>query len=216
MTFIKYCPNVFLIKSDTELKKGDFVEVETKYGKEIECEIFNLIAQKSGVWFYSYVRADGMNKQTYAQKKADKYAEWAQKREDNSNKYYEASREGADFLVLAEPIKVGHHSEKRHRALYARNWARMGKSVQEQEAAQQHKNKAEYWESQTGKIDLSMPESVEYFEVKLEQALARQQGLKDGSIKRDHGYSLPYASKDVKELTKKLEIAKKLWSIKND
>jgi len=212
MTFIKYCPNVFVIKSDSELKKGDFVEVETKYSKKVLCEIFNLITQKKGVWFYSYVRADGLNRQTYAQNKADKYIEWAQKREDNSNKFYQASKEGADFLSLAEPIKIGHHSEKRHKALLDRNWARMGKSVQEQEAAQQHKNKAEYWESQTGKIDLSMPESVEYFEVKLKQALVRQQGLKDGSIKRDHGYSLPYASKDVKDLTRKLEIAKNLWS----
>ena len=52
---------------------------------------------------------------------------------------------------------------------------------------------------------------VDYFTYKLEQAEARQKGLKDGSIPRDHGYSLAYATKDVKELKSKLEKARKLW-----
>jgi hypothetical protein len=39
-----------------------------------------------------------------------------------------------------------------------------------------------------------------------------QKGLKDGTIKRDHSYSLAYASKKVKDLKGKVEIAKKLWA----
>jgi len=35
--------------------------------------------------------------------------------------------------------------------------------------------------------------------------------LKDGSIAREHSYSLTYANKEVKELKKKVEIAKVLW-----
>lgn len=38
------------------------------------------------------------------------------------------------------------------------------------------------------------------------------QGLKDGSIKRDHSYSLTYAGKRVKDLKSKYETAVKLWS----
>ena len=57
-----------------------------------------------------------------------------------------------------------------------------------------------------------MPESVEYFTAQLEKAKARQQGLKNGTIKREHSYSLTYATKAVKDLTAKLEIAQKLWA----
>ena len=56
-----------------------------------------------------------------------------------------------------------------------------------------------------------MPCSVEYFEYKLEKAIEYHSGLKDGTIEKSHSYSLAYASKDVKELKKKLEIAKLLW-----
>jgi hypothetical protein len=57
-----------------------------------------------------------------------------------------------------------------------------------------------------------MPESVEYFEFKLEEALKTQQGLKDGSIPRSHSFSLPYATKEVKTMKGNLELAKKLWA----
>lgn len=121
------------------------------------------------------------------------------------------SQEGKDFLSLAEPIKVGHHSEKRHRALIDKNWNRMGNCVAERKKAEGYRNKTEYWEKQAGKIDLSMPESLEYFQHELEKAKEYHAGLKDGSIPRQHSYSLTYANKNVKELSKKLETAKKLW-----
>ena len=56
-----------------------------------------------------------------------------------------------------------------------------------------------------------MPESVDYYEHKLEKAKEYQKCLKDGTIAKEHSYSLPYATKEVKELTKKIEIAKVLW-----
>ena len=57
-----------------------------------------------------------------------------------------------------------------------------------------------------------MPESLEYFAAQLEKAKARQKGLKDGTIRREHSYSLTYATKAVKDITQKLEIAQKLWA----
>lgn len=56
-----------------------------------------------------------------------------------------------------------------------------------------------------------MPESIDYFSDRLEKAVAYHEGLKDGSIEREHSYSLTYANKEVKELKKKVEIAKLLW-----
>ena len=141
--------------------------------------------------------------QTYAQRKADRYNNSAANHTAKSGQYLEASSEGKEFLSLGEPIKVGHHSEKRHRALLERNWNRMEKSFESAEKAQAAEQKAEYWENKAEEITLAMPESIEYFSNRLEKATAYHEGLKNGSIVRAHSYSLTYASKEVKELKKK-------------
>lgn len=211
-TYEKYQPNVFLAKCSEMHEKGETITVTTKYGKENECIVFNLIGRKDGFFLYSIVRADGLNVQEWAKKKAERYQAWANSREKKADQYYAASQEGRDFLALAEPIKIGHHSEKRHRALIDRNYNRMAKSVENSKVAEQHESKAEYWASRANDINLSMPESVEYFEYKLEEAKMKHEGLKNGSIQRSHSFSLTYAKKEVNELTKKLELAKKLWN----
>lgn len=212
-TYAKYQPNVFLAKCTEKHEKGDIIEVTTKYGKENECEVHNLILEgKDGFYYYSITRADGFNIQERAKAKAERYARWANAAEKKSEKYHEASNEGRDFLSLGEPIKVGHHSEKRHRALIDRNWARIGKSVEFSDKAAEHEGKAEYWESRANDINASMPESIEYFEYKLEKAKEYHEGLKSGKYQKEHSYSLTYAKKEVNELTKKYELAKKLWA----
>lgn len=42
-TYSKYVPNVFLAKCSEKHEKGEVIEVTTKYGKENECIVFNLI-----------------------------------------------------------------------------------------------------------------------------------------------------------------------------
>lgn len=211
-TYAKYTANVFVAKCEEMHEKGSIIIVETKYGKEHECIVFNLVARgKDGSFYYSIVRADGYNVQERAKAKAERYQQRAQSAENKSTAYYEASQEGRDFLSLGEPIKVGHHSEKRHRALIDRNWARMGKSVEQQEKAEQHESKAEYWERKANDINLSMPESVEYYEYKFEEAKEKHEGLKSGKYPREHSYSLTYAKKAVNEAEKNLATAKKLW-----
>lgn len=206
--FKKYCPNVWVAECEKEYEKGEVIELETKYGKIVECEVYNLIAKNSDKYFYSIVRLED---KTYAQRKAEHYNNSAANHMMKSESYYNASQEGKEFLSLGEPIKVGHHSEKRHRALIDRNWNRMGKSVEFAEKSKEAERKAEYWENKANEITLAMPESIEYFSEKLEKAIAYHKGLKDGSIEREHAYSLTYANKKVKELKKKVEIAKLLW-----
>ena len=210
-TYAKYCPNVFVAKCTEQHERGEVIPVTTKYGKENDSIVFNLVAQKDGFFYYSIVRADGFNVQERAKAKAERLQGWANNAEKRSTQYYEASNEGRDFLALGEPIKVGHHSEKRHRALIERNWNRMGKSVEESKKAAEYESRAEYWESKANTIDLSMPESIDYFEYKLEQAKAKHEGLKNGTIPRDHSLSLTYANKEVKELEDKVKTAAKLW-----
>lgn len=210
-TYAKYIPNVWLAKCQDPHQKGDIIQVANKYGKEADCEVHNLIAHNCNGYFYSITRCDGLNRQTYAERKAEKYNAWARAAQIKSMAWFKKADEGRDFLSLGEPIKIGHHSEKRHRALIERNHNRMGNSVAETERAKQHELKANYWESRTNDIDLSMPESVEYFEYKLALAEQHQAGLKNGSIPREHSFSLPYATKAVKELKAKVETAQKLW-----
>jgi hypothetical protein len=212
-TYAKYCPNVWLAKCPRQYEKGEIIPVTTQYGKENDSIVFNLVlVGKDGFFYYSIVRADGYNVQERAKAKAERYNKWAASAEKKSTQYYEASNEGRDFLSLGEPIKVGHHSEKRHRALIDRNWERMGKSVAESEKAEQHESKAEYWASKANDINLSMPESIEYFEYKVEQAKEKHEGLKNGTIPRSHSFSLTYAKKDLNEAEKNLQTAKKLWA----
>jgi hypothetical protein len=143
-TFAKYCPNVWLAKCEQEHTKGEIIQVANKYGQQRDCEVHNLVVKNSTGYYYSVTRCDGTNRQTYAEKKAAKYQAWAESQRAKSDEWAAKSMEGRDFLSLGEPIKVGHHSESRHRALIDRNHQRMGKSIEAEEAAKNHSHKAAY------------------------------------------------------------------------
>jgi len=115
-------------------------------------------------------------------------------------------------LALGEPIKIGHHSEHRHRALIERNHNRMHNAVALSKKAESHESKAEYWAKKANDINLSMPESLEYYEYKLIAAVEKHEGLKNGTIPRSHSFSLTYAKKERNEIEDKIRLAKKLWA----
>lgn len=209
--YFKYCANVFLAKCEDAYDKGDTIDVVTSYGKINECIVFNLIAEKAGFYYYSIIRADGFNAQKQAKAKIDKLEGYAAKAERRSAEWHKKSHEGGEFLTLGEPIKVGHHSEKRHRALIDRNWNRIGNAVAESEKAKYHLDKAKYWESRTEVINLSMPESIEYYQFKLQEAKKCHADLKGGIVEKTHSMSLQYAKKAVNDLEKKYDLAHKLW-----
>ncbi|MDY5421645.1 DUF3560 domain-containing protein [Actinobacillus porcinus] len=211
-SYAKFAPNVYVAKCPEAHAKGDCIILTSKYGNETEVEIYNLVKQQDGFFFYSFVRCDGLNSQTRAAMKAERYQGYAHNAMIRSEKYCEAANEGREFLRLAEPIKIGHHSEKRHRALIERNACRMDKAVGEMRKAESYSSKIAYWESMADKIDLSMPESVEFFEFKLAQAKEKHQELKTHPEKRAHAYSLTYAKKDVNEFEKKVKLARLLWA----
>ena len=87
----------------------------------------------------------------------------------------------------------------------------MSKSVEESKKAEEHQSKADYWKSKANVINLSMPESIEFYEYKVEETKMQHEGLKNGTIERSHSFSLTYAKKAVNEAVKNLETAKKLW-----
>lgn len=210
-TYHKLCPNVFLAKCDAKHEKGETILVTTKYGKENKSIVFNLIFERDGSYYYSIVRADGFNVQEWAKRRAERRREWAASAERKSDEYYKASNKDADFLSLGEPIKIGHHSERRHRKAIDDAWNNMGKSVEFEEKAKEHERAARYWDEKADVINLSMPESIDYYEHKLEEAKEYHAGLKSGKYPREHSYSLTYAKKAVNEAQKNFDLAKKLW-----
>lgn len=210
-TYHKFCPNVFLAKCDEKHEKGEVIEVTTKYGKENESIVFNLIFEKDGFYYYSIVRADGFNVQEWARQRAERRREWAASAERKSKEYFDKSNKDRDFLSLGEPIKVGHHSERRHRKAIEDAWNNTGKAVAYLDKAQEHENKAAYWDAKAETINLSMPESIDFYEHKLEVTKEYHEGVKSGKYPREHVYTLTYAKKAVNEAQKNYELAKKLW-----
>jgi len=212
-SYRKYCPNVYVAQCTEKHEKGEVITVTTKYGQEHECEVWNYLGiTRDGLYAYSITRCDGMNSQERAKRRLERLQGAALNAQKRSDAYWEKSNEGKDFLALAEPIKIGHHSEKRHRALIERNHKRIGNAIKEMDKVSEYQDRQAYWADKMNKIDLSMPESVEYFEFELERAKMQHEGLKNGTFEKQHSYSLTYAKKEVNEMTKKLEIAKKLWA----
>lgn len=211
--YYKFAPNCWILKSNnSQYQKGDIVEIPNKYGDIKKHIIFkNINPNNKEFFYYSIIRRDGETSQTIAEKKVEKLAGYQANATKRANNYYEASQEGQDFLSLAEPIKIGHHSESKHRNLIDRNWSRMTKSIEEQKKAKSYDSRIEYWNKKTTKIDLSMPESLEYFQYMLERKIKFHADLKIGKEKKEHSFSLTYAKKQVNEYTKLLELAKKLW-----
>lgn len=210
-TYAKFCPNVFVAKCEEKYDKGDEIIVTTKYWKENACIIYNLLKEDDAHYYYSIVRADWFNSQERAKRKAEKLSWYAENAEKRSDIYYKKSNKDRDFLSLAEPVKIWHHSEWRHRKAIDDAWKNMGKSVEESEKAEKYVSRAEYWEAMANKIDLSMPESIDYFKYELEKATEYHSWIKNWTIKKEHSYSMTYAKKKINELTKKVALAEKLW-----
>ncbi len=208
-TFVKYCPNVWVAKTEKEYQKGDIINLTTKYGKDVECEVHNKVFEKDGVFYYSIQRTDEFN---YAEKRAAKLLSYASNAEKKANQYYEASNKDKDFLVLGEPIKIGHHSEKRHRKIIEQAHNNFGKYVELSDKAEKYEDRAAYWEEKAKNITLANPESLEYFEYKLEEAKEKHRKYKSGEKKQEHSFTMTYAKKEVNELEKKLITARKLWA----
>jgi len=214
-TYKKYCPNVFVAQCDERQTKGETITLTTKYGKEHECIVFNFLGEtRDGKHLHSIVRADGYNTQERAKAKAERYRKWSDSAIQKSNERFEASdlREEKSGIVFGQPILVGHHSEKKHRRSIEKADNAMRKSVELRNKSESHESKAEYWERKSNDINLSMPESIEYFEYKLEAAKMEQERIKlQKPSERAHSFSLPYATKHVKEMQNKYDTANKLW-----
>lgn len=102
-------------------------------------------------------------------------------------------------------------AKRRHRKAIEDAWNNTGKAVAFSGKATEHESKAEYWDKRANTINLSMPESIDFYEHKLEQAKEYHEGVKSGKYPREHAYTLTYAKKAMNEAQKNYELAKRLW-----
>ncbi len=213
ITYSKFAPKVFLAKSEEEHNEGDVITLTTRYGKENECIVHNFIYSKDGFNYYSITRLDGFDYQEWAKRKAERYAGYSANAQTKADDYYDKSNKDKDFLSLAEPIKIGHHSERRHRKIIEQAQNNTTKWVENLRKSEDYQTRVEYWNNRSEEVCISMPESIEYFEIKLSQAMEYHKTIKDMKKQdRPHSYSLAYAKKDLNNAIKKFELAKRLWA----
>lgn len=211
-TYSKFAPNVFLAKSSDIHNSGDTITLTTRYGKENECIVHNLVYSKDGFNYYSITRLDGFNFQEWAKRKAERIAGYSATAEKKAGEYYEKSNKDRDFLSLAEPIKIGHHSEKRHRKVIKECWDNTSKWIESLRKSESYQSRIEYWSDKSVEICISMPVSIEFYEIKLSEAMKYHELMKKTPKReRPHSYSLTYAKNNVNKLTKKFELSKQLW-----
>ena len=211
-TYAKYCSNVFVAKCDEKHEKEEIIEVTTKYGKENECEVHNLVHEKDGFFYYSITRVDGYDAKERYRRKAEQYGTYSQNAEARADAYFERSKDAVKGIEFGQPIHVGHHSERMHRAAIEKSKSAMSHSVAEWDKSKEYAEKADTYQRLADSVmNLSMPESLEYYAEALEKAKEYHEGLKSGKYPREHSYSVVYAKKKVNELEKNLAIAKKLW-----
>lgn len=80
--------------------------------------------------------------------KLEKREEWAEKANARSASRFNNAHTLAHQIPLGQPILVGHHSEKRHRAHLAKMDTNMRKGIEEQDKAAHHAGKADGLERQ--------------------------------------------------------------------
>ncbi|OVZ77671.1 DUF3560 domain-containing protein [Yersinia kristensenii] len=102
------------------------------------------------------------------EEKRDRLESRALKSRRLSNEAYEQSHRLTEMIPFGQPILVGHHSERRHRAALDKSWNKMGQSVALSEKAEYYARRA----AAVGSAGISSddPSAIE----KLEEKLAKQ------------------------------------------
>ena len=128
-----------------------------------------------------------------------------------SNEYYAKSNKDRDFLSLCEPIKVGHHSEKRHRKIIEQAQNNATKCYQAMDKADEYKAQAEDIQRKIDKeINIDSPESLDQLKERVSELEAKRQEIKA----REHkAFELSNLGSNIRRYKERLETAKKLWEI---
>ncbi|MCA9307472.1 MAG: DUF3560 domain-containing protein [Phycisphaerales bacterium] len=116
-----------------------------------------------------------MTRRERLEAKLEKRREWAESRERKADQAFDDARK-VPLPPMGEPIKIGHHSEKRHRAAFAKVDAKISAACEHQKMAKHHEAKAEGLESQLdGSIFSDDPDAIEQIEARISELQAKQE-----------------------------------------
>lgn len=101
-----------------------------------------------------------MTRRERLERKLELRAEWAAKAEARSARRFESARKVADGIPFGQPILVGHHSERHHRADLARIEGNMRKGCEESALAKHHESKADGLSAQLDRCIFSDDENA--------------------------------------------------------
>lgn len=176
-----------------EPKPGDQIEVVTRRGKRWITTVERVLPRKeyagtdeTGEEVFRAIVAtaprDGMPAMTTRERKAarvEKREEWAAKREARSAAEFEKARGAVAGIPLGQPILVGHHSEKRHRAALKRQDGALRRGVESSKMAERHRDVAAGIEHQLDTAIYSDDvDIVERLTAKLERLEAERSRIK--------------------------------------
>ena len=135
------------------------------------------------------------------QAKSEKHELEAQERRENANKILRA--------IDGQPLLIGHHSEKRHRADLKRMDNNFRKAYESQEKSDYYEYKAKAAQ-ENNSISSDDPEAIQ----KLEEQLERLERTRELTKKSEHTtYELNYISADIRRVKARIAELKSLEQI---
>lgn len=116
-----------------------------------------------------------MTRRERLERKLEKRQEWAEKRRSDATARFKAAQQATEGIPMGQPILIGHHSEKRHRAAIARSDANMRKSCESSDMAAHHESKAAGLARQLdGSIFSDDPDALEQLAARIEELEAER------------------------------------------
>lgn len=138
----------------------------------------------------------GTEAMTYRERRearAERLREWAGKRESVAGAMYEDARAQTAQIPFGQPILVGHHSERGHRAAIERGWSKMGAAVENSRKAEEMASRADEIERQAaGAIYTDDADAAERLTAKIASMEAERERMKaaNAAYRKDHRAAL--------------------------
>lgn len=120
-----------------------------------------------------------MNRRERLERKAEKRRQWASGRKQQAASAFKAAHAATAMIPMGQPILIGHHSEKRHRAALERSDNAMRRGIESQDMAAHHVSKAAGIESQLdNSIFSDDPDAIEALQAKVDRLEAERERMK--------------------------------------
>ena len=120
-----------------------------------------------------------MTRRERLEAKREKREEWAAKRSAKAEQRFAAADRAVDGIPFGQPILVGHHSERRHRAAIDRMARNMDAGVESQKMAAHHSQKADGLARQLEQSIFSDdPDAIEAIEARVADLRAERDRMK--------------------------------------